>query len=245
MFRIVKIKSLLSHWISATQILRLLNLIHILFKLLSVLHAHSWHSDLSLRLWGPWSLNVLTIFFIFLSVRGPARYKNTQCYFSVDLPRTVCAFVSLILDNILQQYVPRNTVSKFYWTWLPSLKSDEFCAYFHISICQFWPMKRCRLVSIVKSRTFLTPYEHGRTCFDHVLSNFSGFSWERTLFLKSACVNMVMQIQVQIGDTKRAFLLTRLRVLRIKKNCILREIPKTSFMIWVYFTKTIKENMKC
>ena len=84
-----------------------------------------------------------------------------------------------------------------------------------------------------------------RTCFDHVLSNFSGFSWERTLFLKSACVNMVMQIQVQIGDTKRAFLLTRLRVLRIKKNCILREIPKTSFMILVYFTKTIKENMKC
>ena len=56
---------------------------------------------------------------------------------------------------------------------------------------------------------------------------------------------MVMQIQVQIGDTKRAFLLTRLRVLRIKKNCILREIPKTSFMILVYFTKTIKENMKC
>ena len=84
-----------------------------------------------------------------------------------------------------------------------------------------------------------------RTCFDHVLSNFSRFSWKRTLFLKSACVNMVMQIQVQIGDTKRAFLLTRLRVLRIKKNCILREIPKTSFMIWVYFTKTIKENMKC
>ena len=45
--------------------------------------------------------DVLTIFFVFLSVRGPARYKNTQCYFSVGLPRTVCAFVSLILDNIL------------------------------------------------------------------------------------------------------------------------------------------------
>ena len=40
-----------------------------------------------------------------------------------------------------------------------------------------------------------------RTCFDHVLSKFSGFSWERILFLNSACVNMVMQIQVQIGDT--------------------------------------------
>ena len=40
-----------------------------------------------------------------------------------------------------------------------------------------------------------------RTSFDHVLSKFSGFSWERILFLNSACVNMVMQIQVQIGDT--------------------------------------------
>ena len=53
------------------------------------------------------------------------------------------------------------------------------------------------------------------TCFDHVLSKFSGFSWERILFLKSACVNMMMQIQVQIGDTKRLFLLIRLGVLRI------------------------------
>ena len=45
-----------------------------------------------------------------------------------------------------------------------------------------------------------------RTCFDHVLSKFSGFSWDRILFLKSACVNMVMQIQVQIGDSRRVFL---------------------------------------
>ena len=44
-----------------------------------------------------------------------------------------------------------------------------------------------------------------RTCFDHVPSKFSGFSWERILFLKSACVNMVMQIQVQSGDTRRVF----------------------------------------
>ena len=44
-----------------------------------------------------------------------------------------------------------------------------------------------------------------RTCFDHVLSKFSGFSWERILFLKSACVIMVMQIQVEIGDDKRVF----------------------------------------
>ena len=80
----------------------------LLFKLLSSLHVHPWHSDLSLRLWGPWSLNVLTISFVFLWVRGPAHYETTQCYFSVGLPRTVWAFVSLTIDNILQQYLPRN-----------------------------------------------------------------------------------------------------------------------------------------
>ena len=45
-----------------------------------------------------------------------------------------------------------------------------------------------------------------RTCLDHVLYKFSSFSSERILFLNSACVNMVMQIQVQIGDTRRVFL---------------------------------------
>ena len=39
-----------------------------------------------------------------------SHYENTQCYFSVGLPRTVCAFVRLILDNILQQCFPGNTV---------------------------------------------------------------------------------------------------------------------------------------
>ena len=63
-----------------------------------------------------------------------------------------------------------------------------------------------------------------RTCFDHVLSKFSGFSWERILFLKSACVNVVMQIRV-----------TRIMnppwsVEDLKKNYILREVPKASFM---------------
>ena len=66
-------------------------------------------------------------------------------------------------------------------------------------------MKRCRLVSVVKLTTFLAPYE---LCFNHVLSKFAGFSWERILFLNSACVNMVMQIQVQIGDTRRVFFMS-------------------------------------
>ena len=63
-------------------------------------------------------------------------------------------------------------------------------------------MKRCRLVSVV---ILTTVFGAVRTCFDHVLSKFSGFSWERILFLNSAYVNMVMQIQVQIGETRRVF----------------------------------------
>ena len=54
-----------------------------------------------------------------------------------------------------------------------------------------------------------------RTCFDHVLSKVSGFSWERILFLESACV--------QYGDAnlssnwrcRKSFLWIRLGVLRI------------------------------
>ena len=40
--------------------------------------------------------------------------KTLKCYYRVGLPRKVCAFVSLTLDNILQPYVPQNTVAKFY-----------------------------------------------------------------------------------------------------------------------------------
>ena len=73
-----------------------------------------------------------------------------------------------------------------------------------------------------------------RTCFDHVLSKFSGFSWERILFLKSACVNMVIQIQVQIGDTRRVFFffffMNPHGSVEDLKNFILRDIPRTRFM---------------
>ena len=64
-------------------------------------------------------------------------------------------------------------------------------------------MKRCRLYSLC--REIDNVFGALRTCFDHVLSKFSGFSWERILFLKSASVNMVMQRQVQIGDTSIVF----------------------------------------
>ena len=92
-------------------------------------------------------------------------------------------------------------------------------------------MKRCQLVSLLKLTTFLAAYEHVLiTCC------FSGFSWERILFLKSACVNMVMQIQVQTGDTKRVFLWIRLGVLRIKKNYIFVRFRRHVLWILVYFT---------
>ena len=169
-----KSKSLLSQWfIPATQFLRLSNLIHIrLFKLLSILHVHSWHSVFSLRRWGPWSLNVLKISFVFLWVRGPAHLENTPCYFSVGLPRTVCAFVSLTLDNILQQYVPRNTVAKFYPNcFLPLLWkfSDQMTSldYYHpwsatnsARSFTFQPVSFGQWNVVVKLTTFLAPYEH-------------------------------------------------------------------------------------
>ena len=60
-------------------------------------------------------------------------------------------------------------------------------------------------LSVSLCREIVNVFGEVRTCFDHVLSKFSGFSWERILFLKYACVNMVMQIQVQIGDTRRLF----------------------------------------
>ena len=68
-----------------------------------------------------------------------------------------------------------------------------------------------------------------RTCFDHVLSKFSSFSWERILFLKSACVNMAIQIQVQIGDARRVFLffVNPPGSVEDLKKIHLREIPKT------------------
>ena len=82
----------------------------LLFKLLSSLHVHPWHSDLSLRLWGPWSLNVLTISFVFLWVRGPAHYENTQCYFSVGLPKTLFRDFGLLYENDKGEYVVLNDV---------------------------------------------------------------------------------------------------------------------------------------
>ena len=44
------------------------------------------------------SLNVLIISFVFLWFRGPAHSEQS-------LPRTVCAFVNLTRDNIIEQYI--------------------------------------------------------------------------------------------------------------------------------------------
>ena len=167
-----KSKSLLSHWLPATQILRLSNLIHILlFELLSILHVQSWHSDLSLRLWGPWSLNVLTISFVFLWVRRPAHYENTQYYFSVSLTRTavcICKFnprqhTSTIRSSKHRRQILFNCFLLLFWKISDQMISLDYYhpwSSFHISTCQFWAMKRCRLVSVVKLTTFLAPYEH-------------------------------------------------------------------------------------
>ena len=84
---------------------------------------------------------------------------------------------------------------------LEARRNSARCLTFHLSVFanETLSVNLCREIDNV--------FGDIRTCFDHVLSKFSGFSWERILFLKSACVNMVMQIQVQIGDTEGFFLM--------------------------------------
>ena len=77
--------------------------------------------------------------------------------------------------------------------YLPSLKS--VVSHFNLSVLAN------ETLSVSLSREIDNVFDAIRSCFDHVLSKFSGFSCERILLLKSACVNVVMQIQVQIGDT--------------------------------------------
>ena len=173
-----------------------------------------------------------------------SHYENTQCYFSVGLPWTVCAFVSLTLNNILQRYVPRNTVAK----WSKSLDLTTIpearrillvVSHFNLSVLA------TETLSVSLCREIDNVFGAVRTCFDHVLSKFSGFSWERILFLKSACVNMVMQIQVQIGDTRRVFYGSAWECWGFKKTTFCVRSRRHVLWILVYFTKTMKENMYC
>ena len=77
-----------------------------LFKLWSILQVHSWYSDLSLRLWVFDVTECLDNFVCFsLSSRTSPFRKRSVSFFSVGLPRAVCAFVSLRRNNILQQYI--------------------------------------------------------------------------------------------------------------------------------------------
>ena len=85
-----------------------------------------------------------------------------------------------------------------------------------------------------------------RTCLITCCLSFQVFSWERILFLKSACVNKVMQIQVQTGDTRRLLFVNppwSVEDFFLKKTHILREIPKTRFMDFGAFYENDKGNM--
>ena len=55
-------------------------------------------------------------------------------------------------------------------------------------------------------RLGILPYEYVLITSCLSFKVFRSFSWERILFLNSACVNMVMQIQVQMEDTRKFFL---------------------------------------
>ena len=169
-------------------------------------------------------LECLDNFLCFSLSSRTSHYENIQCYFSVGLPRTVCAFVSLTLDSILQQYVPRKTVATFYlnyfllllWKILDQMISlDYYHPWFPWSSFTFQPVSFGQWNVVGFCREIDNICGAVRTCFDHMLSKFSGFSWERILFLKSACVNMVIHIQLQIEDTRTVFTWIRLGVLRI------------------------------
>ena len=95
----------------------------------------------------------------------------------------------------------------------------------------FWHVPECSVFLVLSTPEIDNVFSAIRSCFDHALSKFSGFSWERILFLKSAHVNMVMQIQVQIGDTRRVFFVNPpWSVEDLKSTTFLCEILKTCFM---------------
>ena len=126
----------------------------------------------------------------------------------MGLPQTLCAFVSLNLDNILSQLLLLAAFLKNFGSngiigslaILEGRRILRVVSHFNLSVLAN------ETLSVSLSLEIDNVSGAVRTCFDHVLSKFSGFSWERILILKSAYVNMVMHIQVQIGDIKRVFL---------------------------------------
>ena len=109
------------------------------------------------------------------------------------------------------------------WSATNSARSFPFCANETLSV------SLCREIDNVFGAV--------RTCFDHVLSKFSGFSWERILFLNSACVNMVMQKSFFYDSARECW--------GFKKTTFCVRFRRHVLWILGYFAKTIKENMLC
>ena len=171
-------------------------------------------------------------------------YETTQCHFSVGLVRTLCAFVSLTIDNILQQYVPRNTVTKFYpncfllllWkisdqmyhrisTILEARQILQVVSHFNLSVLadETLSVSLCREIDNVFGAL--------GTCFDHVLSKFSGFSWEHILFLKSACVDKGWcKFKFKLEALKESFYESAWECWEFKKKLHFAWDPQTRFM---------------
>ena len=88
-------------------------------------YTPEWYSDLLLRLWVFDVTECLDNFVCFsLSLRTSPFWKHSVSFSSVGLPRTVCAFVSLRHDNILQQYI-----DMFLETALPNFIQTTFCRF--------------------------------------------------------------------------------------------------------------------
>ena len=105
-----------------------------------------------------------------LSSRTSPLWKHSVL-FSVSLTRTavcICKFnprqhTSTIRSSKHRRQILFNCFLLLLWKISDQMISLDYYhpwSSFHISTCQFWAMKRCRLVSVVKLTTFLAPYEH-------------------------------------------------------------------------------------
>ena len=166
---------------------------------------------------------------------------------------TICRCVRTYVRSVNHLTTKQKEVDHILWVW-GSKCALESCYHWITTILearQILPVVSHFNLSVLANETLSVSlcreidnvFGTIRTCFDHMLSKFSGFLWKRILFLKSTCVNMVMQIQVQIGDTRRVFFMNPPGMLRNYSTTFCVRLRRHVLCILVYFMKTMKENM--
>ena len=69
-----------------------------------------------------------------------------------------------------------------------------------------------------------------RSCFVHVLCMFSSFTSSEGRFTCEATMESEMQVQVEIGDTRRVFFMAPPKTVDELNNAITSNIPKMRFL---------------